>query len=254
MLLALGPGRASALSAGDRAPSIDLVDDSGRRVTLRRYRGRVLIVSTWASWCAPCMEELPSLQRLYARHYRRGLRVLGVNVDRELEAMEQAKRELRIRFPNAHDPERTLVRRWGGRTIPMLWVIDGSGVVRHVQGGYEPGDERVLERVVRGLLPEPTPTAPDAGLPDAGLADAGRSRDAGRADAGVTSRATPQPRRRHPATFDAPPPLAPAPRTNRSAGICAIAHARPSALPVWLSLALALLSLAIRRSGTVFTC
>lgn len=253
MLLALGPGRASALSAGDRAPSIDLVDDSGRRVTLRRYRGRVLIVSTWASWCAPCMEELPSLQRLYARHYRRGLRVLGVNVDRELESMQQAKRELRLRFPNAHDPERTLVRRWGARTIPMLWVIDGDGVVRHVQGGYEPGDERVLERVVRGLLPpEPTPDAgrSDAGLPDAGLPDAGAPEtpapDTAAREASSAPRTPTRPPASQPAALEAPPPAAPAARTNRAAGLCAITRSAPSSLAAITLLALALL-LSARR-------
>lgn len=252
MLLALGPGRASALSAGDRAPSIDLVDDSGRRVTLRRYRGRVLIVSTWASWCAPCMEELPSLQRLYARHYRRGLRVLGVNVDRELESMQQAKRELRLRFPNAHDPERTLVRRWGARTIPMLWVIDEDGVVRHVQGGYEPGDERVLERVVRGLLPpEPTPDAgrsdaghSDAGLPDAGAPETPAPDRAGRASSAPRTPRSPPASR--PAALEAPPPAAPAARTNRAAGLCAITRSAPSSLAAITLLALALLLTARR--------
>lgn len=252
MLVALGPGRASALSAGDRAPSIDLVDDSGRRVTLRRYRGRVLIVSTWASWCAPCMEELPSLQRLYARHYRRGLRVLGVNVDRELESMQQAKRELRLRFPNAHDPERTLVRRWGARTIPMLWVIDGDGVVRHVQGGYEPGDERVLERIVRGLLPpEPTPDAgrSDAGHSDAGLPDAGAPETPAPDRAGQASSAPRTPTRppaSQPAALEAPPPAAPAARTNRAAGLCTITRSAPSSLAAITLLALALLLTARR--------
>ncbi|HBQ19451.1 MAG TPA: hypothetical protein DEF51_52770, partial [Myxococcales bacterium] len=186
------------------------------------------------------------------RHYRRGLRVLGVNVDSELEPMQQAKRELRLRFPNAHDPERTLVRRWGARTIPMLWVIDGDGVVRHVQGGYEPGDERVLERIVRGLLPpEPTPDAgiSDAGLSDAGLQDAGAPETPAPDRAGQASSAPRTPTRppaSQPAALEAPPPAAPAARTNRAAGLCTITRSTPSPLAAITLLAFALL-LSARR-------
>jgi cytochrome c biogenesis protein CcmG, thiol:disulfide interchange protein DsbE len=142
----------SALDRGARAPEIDLRDRSGARVRMASPRGKVVLVDFWASWCAPCREELPVLQRLYERYRERGLVVVGVNVDREQRNMNDYVQRFRLTFPVVHDSAHRVADRYSPPTMPTSYLIDRGGVVRYVHRGFRASDARELESRVQTLL------------------------------------------------------------------------------------------------------
>ncbi len=143
---------ASALERGARAPEIDLRDRGGARVRIGGLRGKVVLVDFWASWCAPCREELPVLQRLYDRHRSRGFTVIGVNVDRERRNMDGFVERFRLTFPVVHDANHRVADRYAPTTMPSSYLVDRAGVVRHVFRGFRASDARELEERIRALL------------------------------------------------------------------------------------------------------
>ena len=144
---------ALALSVGQRAPEIGLRDMDGKPVRLAALRGKVVVVDFWASWCAPCKQEMPALEKLHRKYRDKGLVVVGVSVDRELSNARRFLREVNVSFRNVHDRGgQRVAARYGPPRMPSTYVIDKRGIVRHVHGGYRRGDERRLEREVRKLL------------------------------------------------------------------------------------------------------
>jgi len=120
-----GPG---AL-AGQPAPSLPLQDASGRNVTLDAYRGKVVLINLWATWCPPCRAELPDLQRLYSAYRSRGLIVLGINQGESASRATQFARSLGIGFPILLDPNQEYGRRFTALGLPTTVVIDRNGTV-----------------------------------------------------------------------------------------------------------------------------
>ena len=120
-----GPG---AL-AGQTAPSLPLKDPTGRDVTLDAYRGKVVVINLWATWCPPCRAELPDLQRLYDAYRSRGLVVLGVNQGESASRATEFARSLGIGFPILLDPDQEYGRRFTALGLPTTVVIDRSGTI-----------------------------------------------------------------------------------------------------------------------------
>jgi len=146
---------ATALEAGSRAPEIGLEDLNGRPVRMRALRGKVVIVDFWASWCAPCREELPVLDGLYRRYREQGLVVVGVSVDRTLRNARGFLRRVPVSFPVVHDARHQVAGRYSPPRMPSSYIVDRRGVVRHVHEGFRSGDAAVIERQVRALLDQP---------------------------------------------------------------------------------------------------
>jgi peroxiredoxin len=145
---------AAALDRGARAPDFDLRDRAGARVRLSALRGKVVLVDFWATWCAPCREELPVLERIYRAHHGEGFVVVGINVDAERRNMDDFVRRFHLTFPIAHDTGHRVADRYGPRTMPSSYLVDRSGVVRFVQQGFRASDADDLEdRVVQLLRP-----------------------------------------------------------------------------------------------------
>jgi thiol-disulfide isomerase/thioredoxin len=143
---------AAALERNARAPEIDLRDGSGHPVRMAALRGKVVLVDFWASWCAPCRQELPVLQRLYERYRGDGFVIVGVNVDRERANMIEFVRRFRLSFPVVHDGAHRVADRYGPRTMPSSYLVDRAGVVRYVHKGFRASDADVIEAHVRELL------------------------------------------------------------------------------------------------------
>lgn len=141
-----------ALDVGERAPEVGLTDTQGRAIRLSALRGKVVILDFWASWCEPCKDAMPVLDRLYQRYRERGLVVVGVNVDRQERNMTRFLQRTRVSFPIVHDGSQAVAGRYDPPTMPSSYIIDRRGVVRHIHRGFRSGDDESMERQVQALL------------------------------------------------------------------------------------------------------
>ena len=142
---------AAALSRGSRAPDIGLRDTRGRMVRLADLRDKVVLVDFWASWCAPCREEMPVLERLHQRYKDHGLVIIGVNIDQDEPNMNGFLRRTPVSFRIVHDGDREVAGRYDPPRMPSSYIIK-NGVVRHVHEGFRARDAQVFEREIRELL------------------------------------------------------------------------------------------------------
>ena len=144
-----------ALDEGAQAPAFDLVASDGSHVRLSDLRGKVVIVDFWASWCRPCRESFPTLDRWQRRYRDRGLVVVGVSVDRTEEAYRTFLSEHPIGFTVERDADHGVARSFAPPAMPTTFIIDRTGVVRHVERGYRRANDASLERIVERLLATP---------------------------------------------------------------------------------------------------
>lgn len=148
--------------AAERAPEasrLALVAPDGRRSELADYRGRVVVVNVWASWCGPCRSEIPGFSRVYLDLRDRGLEVLGVNVDDAGLDWAGAGQSLGIEYTQVRPEEG-----FGGtfpfpEIIPHSWFIDRQGRVRASHSGYL--TESALRAAVIELLEEEAESSAD---------------------------------------------------------------------------------------------
>jgi cytochrome c biogenesis protein CcmG, thiol:disulfide interchange protein DsbE len=154
LLLALLPLRAQAVGQGAVAPEIGLPDRSGKLVKIADLKGRVVIVDFWASWCAPCREELPVLDALYRKYRDKGLVVVAVGQDKEPENLAKFLRASPLSFPVVHDAKGAVAARYEPPKMPSSYVVDRKGLIRHLHAGFKASDKSALERELKQLLSE----------------------------------------------------------------------------------------------------
>ncbi|TXH03164.1 MAG: TlpA family protein disulfide reductase [Nevskiaceae bacterium] len=144
-----------ALEAGAPAPTLSAPDRAHRDVTLAQFKGKVVYVDFWASWCAPCREAMPALDTLYQRYRERGLVVLGVNVDTDRLPAQRMLEHYQPTFPVLFDPQGKWPEAFGLKDMPSGYLIDAQGVIRFVKRGYRPQDLLSLETTIKAALGEP---------------------------------------------------------------------------------------------------
>lgn len=114
---------------GQPAPVFALRDDRGSSVSLEAYRQRIVVMNLWASWCPPCREEMPDLQRLAERYRARGIAVVGVNEGESVERARAFAASLQIRFPIWIDSTERYGRVYGALGLPTTVILNRRGVV-----------------------------------------------------------------------------------------------------------------------------
>jgi peroxiredoxin len=114
--------------AGRPAPEFTFELD-GRPVQLSSLRGQIVVLNFWATWCPPCVEEMPSLDRLHAQLAPLGGMVLGVSVDRDEDAFTRFLRDHQIRFPNHRDPSAAIAVEYGSVMYPETYIIARDGKI-----------------------------------------------------------------------------------------------------------------------------
>ena len=140
---------------GFPAPDFTLNTVGGGPATLSAYRGQVVIVNLWASWCGPCRAEMPAIQQVYAANRERGLAVLAINSTfQDTAADGQAfAQNLGLTFPILLDPDGAVSRRYLLRALPSTFFIDRKGVIRTVVLGG-PMSVATIHSSVDALLQE----------------------------------------------------------------------------------------------------
>jgi thiol-disulfide isomerase/thioredoxin len=152
--LLLAPA-ASAVGPGEPAPafSAPALGERGQR-SLASYRGKVVYVDFWASWCTPCLTSLPLLEKLRGEFPPEQFQILAVNVDREPEKAKAFLARHPIGYPSISDPEGRLPEVFEVETMPTSYLIDSRGIVRYVHEGFRAGDVDGIRERIRALIRE----------------------------------------------------------------------------------------------------
>lgn len=118
-----------AALVGQQAPVFDLRDDRGAAVSLAQYRGKVVVMNLWASWCPPCRAEMPDLQRLSAAYAARGVVVVGLNQGESAARASVFAQSLGIHFPIWIDDAQKYGRLYAALGLPTTVVVGRDGAV-----------------------------------------------------------------------------------------------------------------------------
>jgi cytochrome c biogenesis protein CcmG, thiol:disulfide interchange protein DsbE len=133
------------------APDVELpLLGRGGSASLADYRGKVVVMNFWASWCPPCVSELPLLERTQRSLQSRGATVLGVNIQDATEDALGYVRRFDLTFPSLRDVDRKFARRFGTSSYPETFVVDREGRITALKRG--PVDEAWLDENVEPLL------------------------------------------------------------------------------------------------------
>jgi len=146
-----------ALSAPFAAPEFSLTGEDGNRYRLSDYRGQVVVVNFWATWCPPCRYEMPAMERAYQKLKDEKIVLLAVNVGEDEETVFAFTGQYPVSFPLLLDRDGTVVKQYPVIGLPTTFVIDPRGKVTHrAVGGREWDDEALLDHL-RRLRDAPAP-------------------------------------------------------------------------------------------------
>jgi len=145
---------ASSGLTGQAAPDFALKSSSGENLRLSEYRGDVVMINFWATWCGPCRQEMPLLDELYSRYERVGFSLLGVNIDDDPRKAMRMVSELGVSFPVLFDARKEVSKLYEVDAMPVTVLIDREGTIRYVHHGYKPGYEDKYLDQIRSLLRE----------------------------------------------------------------------------------------------------
>jgi peroxiredoxin len=123
----------------------------GGRFQLSAHRGQVVLVNFWATWCAPCREEMPSMERLWRQHRDDGLLLLAVSLDADARLVGPFVAEHRLTFPVALDPALEVANLYGVRALPASFVVDRQGNLTALALGPRTWDNDAAHSLVEGL-------------------------------------------------------------------------------------------------------
>lgn len=136
------------VNVGDAAPSFTITASNGTPISPANFGGKLLVLNFWATWCGPCVEEVPSLDQLARRFKDRGLVVLGVSVDKDEAAYKQFLNRFHVGFLTARDPDQNINRDYGTVQYPETYIINSSGkVIDKIVGPANWTDGRMVDHV-----------------------------------------------------------------------------------------------------------
>ena len=142
----------AAIAPSSTAPDFTLHTMNGPNMRLQEQRGKVVMINFWATWCGPCRQEMPHLDRLYDKYKSSGFVLMGINVDDDTRNAAAVAAKLGVRFPVLLDTDKQVSRLYDLSTMPSTVIVDRDGKVRYVHRGYLTGYEDTYDKQVRELL------------------------------------------------------------------------------------------------------
>lgn len=126
-----------------------LNDINNQQVDLAKLKGKVVLVNFWASWCPPCVHEMPSMQRLQNRFFAKGFTILGVNMAEDVKTVRHfLKTKVDVQFPILFDYDGAALKDWGVFAFPTSYVIDKKGEIRYaIFGGVDWETENITQKI-----------------------------------------------------------------------------------------------------------
>ncbi len=154
LLMAMLSAPSHSVDVRQQAPDFTLKSLEGINLRLQEYRGQVVLINFWASWCGPCRQEMPLLDRLHHRYEDTGFAVLGVNVEGDAAPAQKVVDKTKVTFPVLIDERQKVSEMYSLEAMPSTVVVDRDGVIRYIHRGYKPGDEAKYVEVVKQLIRE----------------------------------------------------------------------------------------------------
>jgi peroxiredoxin len=145
---------AQAAAGNTAAPAFSLPNKAGETIDLGKFKGQVVMLNFWASWCGPCRTEMPLMDQIYKKYSPAGFTLLGVNVDTDSTDAQKFLSQVPVSFPIAFDRDNKVSKLYEVSAMPSTVFIDRKGNVRALHRGYKPGDEAEYLAQIRALLKE----------------------------------------------------------------------------------------------------
>jgi len=136
------------------APRLSAHDLTGAPKTLANYRGKVVVLNFWASWCPPCLREMPSMERLRVKMEGRPLSIVALDSAETATEVKAFLTKMKLGFPILLDPDGVNTKRWKVFALPTSFVLDAKGRVRYVLTGPTEWDEGEALQAIETLLAE----------------------------------------------------------------------------------------------------
>jgi thiol-disulfide isomerase/thioredoxin len=152
VLLAAVP--ASQAGGNGPAPPFTLTARGGNSLSLAQYKGQVVMLNFWASWCGPCRQEMPLLENIYKKYNKMGFTLIGVNVEPDSKAADDWLKQTPVSFPIIYDKDSSVSKAYDVSGMPSTVIIDRKGNIRVLHRGYKPGDENEYLDSIRTLVRE----------------------------------------------------------------------------------------------------
>lgn len=143
-------GHCGKATVGKSAPPLQVKSVSGSSVEVGA--GHVTVVHMWATWCGPCSQSFPKFEKLWEKNGGRGMDLVAVSVDDEIQPVPQFAKQHGARFSIAYDEGHVAAECWKVQTMPTTYVIDREGVLRFEHDGWHDGEADVIEKEVESLL------------------------------------------------------------------------------------------------------
>ena len=136
------------------APDFTLSAQSGKPVALAQFKGQVVMLNFWASWCGPCRQEMPLLDSIYKKYSKLGFTLIGINVEPDSNAANDWLKQTPVTFPILYDTDSKVSKLYGVSGMPSTVILDRKGTVRMIHRGYKPGDEQDYLSSISSLMRE----------------------------------------------------------------------------------------------------
>lgn len=143
-------------TVGNNAPdySLPALQNSAKtaNVTMRDFRGKVVYVDFWASWCGPCRKSMPVLDELRNKYNNQGFEVVAINVDENTEDALGFLKKYPVSYPVLADPKGETPTKYNVTGMPTAYIVDKAGVIRYVHSGFQNQDKEIIENTINQLL------------------------------------------------------------------------------------------------------
>ena len=138
----------NGLRIGDQSPAFSALDQHGNTIALTDFKGKYILLDFWATWCPPCVRQLPEIRVIHEQFQDQGLVVIGVNLDYQLETFQEFLQANKMPYSQLFDEGSKISTGYGIKTIPCAVLIDGSGViVERITNGGKQLKDAILRRL-----------------------------------------------------------------------------------------------------------
>ena len=140
-------GEPGVINIGQQAPDFSIKDQSGKQIKLSDYRGKVVFLNIWGTWCLPCIQEMPEMETLYQAYKDRKFQMLAISIDNDWKEVNEFYKEKNLTLPSFLDPGRQIASLYKVYKYPETFLIDANGyVVKHTWQEHW-ADPRVMTTV-----------------------------------------------------------------------------------------------------------